>query len=395
MKVVINASTIRIGGGLQATHSFVDQCRELNSYTFHVFLSERVAEIIDTSLFPGNFFFYRMRSGSASAKKRRMMRRELAELESRIRPDVVLTVYGPSYWRPKAVHVCGYAKGQYIYKDSPLYQILSFKQLLLLRVKEYLHVKSFRKDCDAFIVETEDVRERLMKLIPGKPIYTVANTFHQLFDDSSQWSNNITLPASDAFSLLTVSANYLHKNLRIIPAVIDYLVKTYPGFKFRFVLTVGRQELSGITDFHNEYVVLLGKVDVHDCPNLYRQVDALFLPTLVECFSVSYVEAMKMNKVILTSDLPFATGVCRDAALYFNPLSPEDIGDVIYKVAQSPSLREELLCNGKKQLARAIMAKDRVRGYMNIIKKCYESRHNEQFLLKGAEAYRCSVTGES
>ncbi|MFK2341775.1 glycosyltransferase [Bacteroides fragilis] len=72
-------------------------------------------------------------------------------------------------------------------------------------------------------------------------------------------------------------------------------------------------------------IVNLGIIDVSKCPQLYNECDALFLPTLLECFSANYVEAMKMRKPIVTSNLPFATNVCKNAALYFDPMNAHDI----------------------------------------------------------------------
>jgi len=60
-------------------------------------------------------------------------------------------------------------------------------------------------------------------------------------------------------------------------------------------------------------------------PSLYAQSDALLMPTLLESFSGTYVEAMFHKIVILTSKLDFAEDVCGESAFYFDPTSPEDI----------------------------------------------------------------------
>lgn len=375
MKIIINASTVRVGGGLQATHSFIDECRGITGFTFHVFLSARLREMIDRSMFPHNFVFYDIAADASSFRRRLELRKELSSLEAAIAPDAVFTIFGPPYWRPRALHICGFAKGQYIYKNSPFFRMLSFRQSVMLKLKEYYHVKSFREDCDILVVETDDVRGRLMRRLPGKPVYTVSNTCHQLFDDSSQWCHDIVLPASDAFTLLTISASYIHKNLQVIPPVIDYLVKRYPGFKFRFVLTINKEQLQGITPLHEKHIIFLGKVDLYACPSLYQQADAMFLPTLLECFSASYVEAMKMDRMILTSKLPFALHICGEAALYFDPMSPVNIGDVIYRAATSPALRGQLSQEAGRCLTRFSSAKERAGKYLTIMKESYETAH--------------------
>ena len=49
-----------------------------------------------------------------------------------------------------------------------------------------------------------------------------------------------------------------------------------------------------------DWLLAVGGVDIRECPSLYEQCDFMFLPTLLECFSASYAEAMKMRRPILT-----------------------------------------------------------------------------------------------
>lgn len=67
------------------------------------------------------------------------------------------------------------------------------------------------------ITENVDVSERLGSKLPHKKIYTVTNYYNQVFDNKEKWINDIQLPPFDGISLLTIAANYPHKNLDIIP----------------------------------------------------------------------------------------------------------------------------------------------------------------------------------
>ena len=58
---------------------------------------------------------------------------------------------------------------------------------------------------------------------------------------------------------------------------------------------------------------------------------ALFIPTLVESFGLIYIEAMKYNCPILTSDRDFAHWICKDLAMYFDPLNEMSIVDIFEK----------------------------------------------------------------
>ena len=97
-------------------------------------------------------------------------------------------------------------------------------------------------------------------------------------------------------------------------------------------------------------ILLIGKVDISQCPSLYQQADIAFQPTLLECFTATYPDAMRMKVPILTTDLEFAHGLCQDSAVYYNPLDPEDAADKLYQLAIDNELQYKLVENGKNQL---------------------------------------------
>ena len=70
-------------------------------------------------------------------------------------------------------------------------------------------------------------------------------------------------------------------------------------------------------------------------PILYKQVDGMIMPTLLESFSATYIDSMALGVPIFTSDRDFARDVCGDAAWYFDPLNAESIFEVISNAFQS------------------------------------------------------------
>ena len=95
----------------------------------------------------------------------------------------------------------------------------------------------------------------------------------------------------------------------------------------------------------------------------------MFLPTLLETFSASYPEAMKMKKPILTSYLDFALDICGDAALYFDPTSAEDIADKILMLSVDENLYQNLVSQGTERLKKFETPESRVKKYMEIFEK--------------------------
>ena len=74
------------------------------------------------------------------------------------------------------------------------------------------------------------------------------------------------------------------------------------------------------------------------------------MPTLLECFTATYPEAMRMEVPIVTTDLEFARGLCGDAACYYSAIDAEACAEAIYKVATDKEYAAQLVANGKEQL---------------------------------------------
>lgn len=100
----------------------------------------------------------------------------------------------------------------------------------------------------------------------------------------------------------------------------------------------------------DEIVINVGPVSMDVVPSLYSQCDALLMPTLLESFSGTYVEAMFHHKTILTSNLDFAKDVCGQAAFYFDPLDPDSILSAINHAFEDNDKRMRKIEKGRKQL---------------------------------------------
>lgn len=374
MNLLINCSNLKKGGGLQVAHSFLYELRNYSLHQYIVILSPLMEEIIDCGDFANNFTCIPYSIKFSWSGKNLF----LDKIVEKYNVDKVFTVFGPAYWKPQVPHVCGYAIPHYIYKESPFFMQLSLKEKIRLKIIEIIQMHYFCRS-DILITENENVTERLKKRIPDKRIFTVTNNYNQVFDNENLWDKSIQLPDFDGITLLTISANYPHKNLQILPKVIEYLSKNKPNFKYRFVLTLTEEQFGKNLEREiKKHILFIGKVSVSQCPFLYEQSDFMFLPTLLECFSASYAEAMRMNKPILTSDLSFARSLCGKAALYFYPLLIEDIAKKIINVSENKNLQKILIKEGEIQLLKFDNYKERTKKYLNVIEN--ETTHSNQNL---------------
>jgi glycosyltransferase involved in cell wall biosynthesis len=96
---------------------------------------------------------------------------------------------------------------------------------------------------------------------------------------------------------------------------------------------LGVRDLVSFTPF-------LSEADLRD---LYRQANALILPSFVEGFGIPLLEAMATGTPALASNVSSLPEVGGSAPLYFNPHSPAEIGSAITTVMTDSTLRHRMV----------------------------------------------------
>lgn len=348
MHFLINASNLKVGGALQVTDSI---CRSLERYPnhrFYVVLSRALNATADKIKAYANVevFQHDIRNDWRTVLMGRDRFLDSLVLEYQI--DAVLTVFGPSRWDPRCPHLCGFAMPHLVLQDSPYFQRMGALQRAKQRMRSNVLTYFFRRSTRYFYTENPYISSKWEKRIKGAKVFTVTNYYNQVFDTPEEWQAK-ELPSFDGITLLTITANYPHKNLSILPQAARVLKEQHPDFQFRFVVTQSVDQLS-VDDRVKQHFLLIGKVDIRECPSLYEQCDMMVLPSLLECFSASYPEAMRMGRPIVTTDIEFAKGLCGEAACYYSPLSAESLAEAIYKVATDHSFSQHLILAGRERL---------------------------------------------
>lgn len=373
MELIINTTNIKSSGSTQVAVSFIIECKEIKNHKYHVFLSETVKEEIKQITFPSNFIFYNFDSKPFFTIKGIKTWNKLLRFEKKIKPDCVFTVFGPNIWKPKSPHLQGYGHGYYVYPESPIFKMMKIKRLLLIKAYKKVHTYFFKRGGDYFVCETKSVENRLVKLFNNnnKTIFTVSNTYNTYYNNYKTKENKY-LPNKtiNEYRFITLSSFTLNKNIKILNHVIPLLKQKEDGVKIVFVISVDQITVNNnFSEKVKDRIIAIGKIKVELGPQIYSECDALFLPTLIECFSASYAESMKMKKPIITSNLPFAKAVCGNAAIYFNPIEPIDIAEKILKLINDKELQKKLVSNGEKRLLSFETPKSRTEKYLQICEK--------------------------
>tara|TARA_R110002012_G_scaffold263456_2_gene446480 strand:+ start:143525 stop:144658 length:1134 start_codon:yes stop_codon:yes gene_type:complete len=352
MKILVNTSNLVIGGAIQVALSLINEFSKREDSLYYVIIcSKQIQAQINIESFPKNFKFYVLEKSPSKLRTRRRTVLKLDNIERSEKPDIVFSVFGPTYWTPKTKHLMGFALGLITNPKSLFYKKISLKNRIHLFLLNNYQRYYTLKNSNIFWCETEDVKSKMIKYLGLKNsnIFVIGNTHASYYKENYDRVFNLPKRSKSEFRLITISANYLHKNLSIILEVSKIMKEK--GLNVKFYLTLPKADFNNL--FHNADklgILNLGIVDAKDCPFIYEQADALFLPTLIESFTASFPEAMIMKKPILTSNLSFAREICKDAALYFEPLDPVDISKKIILLMENDEKRFQLIQNGLERV---------------------------------------------
>lgn len=368
---LINTANLSSGGGLQVALSLLNEWRLREDCTFVVLLSPQLNELLNLQSFNSNFFFHHLPTNpSASFKALKEYRAVSNMLVKDHKAEAVLTVFGPSLWRPAVPHLCGFAQCLYLYPKSFFVKAIWLNSLirkLEYAIKRSIMYGSLVKDTEAIWVETKHAADTLRqeKALSSKTIVVVPNTFNNAFLNQKTATLYSLSPAQIPFRIFTPSAAHPNKNLGLIKKLLLLTDNTH----IQFLVTLHPTDFEGIFGMVKDdpRLINLGIIHPSELPKVYQTAHVVFLPSLLEVFSASWPEAMKMGLPIVAANLPFAKDICQEAALYFDPSLPKDALDKLLQVKNDMILQQALVAEGQRLLPQFISAGQRAEGLLDIL----------------------------
>ena len=352
MKILIDASICSKGGGVQVALSLINNIIVDPEFDVIFVSSPQIDNQLSDEIKSKIKYYYAEKNESILGKWAQGKR--LAEIEKKHEPDLVFVVFGPSYWRPKAKTLQGFALPLMVYPETRdrIYKkqkITYFYQKILNKYKDQL----MKKNADYVVVETLAFKERVHEFlnIDKNNIFVIENSFNANFLEIKGDKKK-----NDILNIFIPTAYYPHKNLEILVDVACELVSMQKlNIKFNFLLPensepwiniVTNAKQKGVESLFNTY----GPVKNIQMAELYHQTDFVLLPTVAEASTAVYPESFISKKVLLTSNIDFAVELCGDAAIYFNPYDAKDIAEKIILITTNAILQQELIEHGLKQV---------------------------------------------
>ena len=243
-----------------------------------------------------------------------------------------------------------------VYDLQHVNQPQNFSRLYLQFLKSIIYASA--KSADGIVTLTEHVKNDILKFyrIPSERIaVSHFGVDRELFDVSRP---HLTLAMKQRYGLperylLYAASSLPHKNHPRLLAALQHAKKQIPELKLVLIGARDKGEDALAQEIRRlglqDDVVLLGWIPFEDVPLIYQGCEAFVFPTLHEGFGLPVVEAMACGVPVICSRIDPLPEVAGDAALFVDPLDPEDIGRAIVHLLNDPSARSALVQKGHER----------------------------------------------
>lgn len=237
------------------------------------------------------------------------------------------------------------------------------------------------RQSDYVITISEFSRKDILELIPGLDPRRVEVTHlscDAVFQQTrSQVADSEPTDATGRPYIFTLGADDPRKNtVRLVQAYLGLLEKH--SIEYDLVIS-GYANWEG-SDAHElvkragatARVTFLGFIPIEQLVALYRDAALFVYPSLYEGFGIPILEAFSAGCPVLASNVTSIPEVGGDAALYFDPLSVEQISQTMMQVIGDPSLRRSLARQGYAR-AQQFSWDETARQTLSIYERCLAS----------------------
>lgn len=157
--------------------------------------------------------------------------------------------------------------------------------------------------------------------------------------DPKSFSETIGLPGNKV-RLIYVGTDAPYKKLATVVGGLKLIQSRFPETELALTLPTGHHYAS----LHG--IKCVGYLNDEQLAAAYLSAAILVLPSLVESGPQPPIEAMSLGVPVLIADRPYALDICEDAALFFDPLSPQDFADKAIVLLHDTELRQTLIKRG-------------------------------------------------
>lgn len=331
MRILINAVAVKVAGSKSVCINFLRSLEAVGEvHEYYVFLPNDV----DYEIF-GNKKYLHVKFIPLSIVKPSFryyidhiyLRRQV----KKIRPDVIFSMGNIALPIKRVPQLLLFHISHPAYPESIYWERIGWRSRLHFKLVVREIVRKF-KYATSIAVQTNCIKKRLSDLFElEEKLHVIPNAVSLdalSIDNRTFGASVVKRDGVKTFRFLCLSRYYEHKNIEVFIPLSTLIKERKLNYKITVTIEPWQHKkaaefLMKVKELHLDDVVEnLGPVKMSEVPTLYQEADALILPTLLESFSGTYIEAASYRKPVFTSDFDFAHEVCGDSAIYFNPVDP-------------------------------------------------------------------------
>lgn len=329
MNILFNCTTNVVGGGMKNSAFLIKKAVDDKNFNWHFAICLPVSDLLkewNVNLSGGNFtIFENSPATNFSARKK------LKALEKDLKIELVYTMAGPAYVKFNSRHIQGLSNPYITHGE---WEAFRFRGSFFETVKYYGYVGVqflYALKASDFVFQTDYAMESFKKRsqINSQRLHVIPNAFDlslkEYFKDISHTSKD---QSDREIIVFCPGAAYMHKGFQYIPNIVKE-IKNRTDIPFKFILTVSFEsnlwksiEMQIKQLNLQDEIVNFGPYKYTDLKNLLETSDIVFVPSMLETFSASYLEAMCAQKKLVVADKNFARDICGNYATYVNPKDP-------------------------------------------------------------------------
>ncbi len=206
----------------------------------------------------------------------------------------------------------------------PMYALKRFGYSLILKTA----IKNSKKIITPSEATKKEI-ERAYHTFPSKISVTLEGVDSRISD----FKPDIFLNKNPYF--LYVGNAYPHKNIETLVQAFQIFSEKNPTYKLKLV---GREDYfykrlkRTLTGDKGKNIEFLGFVPDDALGGLYKHASATVIPSYMEGFGLTALEAMQMGCLVVASEIPSLQEICKNNAFYFNPSDPLHLAKTLDKV---------------------------------------------------------------
>ncbi len=352
MKILFNCTTNVVGGATKNSAIFIKHALMHDEINWVFAVSKAVQEILDKwDISSDNIHLFEI-----SPSQDKIVRQKLYNLAKEQNVDLVYTMAGPAYVNFKKKHVLGMSNAYVTHTD---YQGLSIGRSPIDIIKRFLlsfYQGYHARKADFWLFQTNESRNKFIKryLIDERKTRVISNAIGNEFTNHYKNKDKCICNLKRTIQILTPAADYPHKVLHLIPKIAEKLhIIANNEYNFEFILTINHNSklwnkinLESRRLSVEQYIKNVGPYNYANVLELFDKANIIFVPSILETFSASYLEAFSSKRSLIVADKGFAKDICQEAALYVDPFNAQQTADTIDKLIRNEKLQTQLITQG-------------------------------------------------